>query len=101
MTTREADALVSTGNANDRRLPADYPYEYSTYFAHSWRYRRMLELLDAKPLHSVQDHWAYMYDTRNMMAARVVPHIAGALKSSTEHADLAALLAAGVGAMRS
>ncbi len=46
------------GNANHRTVPADYPFAYSTYFAASWRYRRMLELLDQPGLLGAEDHWA-------------------------------------------
>ncbi len=67
------------GNANHRTLPDDYPYEYSTYFAHSWRYDRMRELLDAPGKTDAATQWEYMQDVKNMMALKVVPHMVRAL----------------------
>lgn len=67
------------GNANHRTLPGDYPYAYSTYFAASWRYRRMVELLDgAEPLTPAQ-HWQLVRDTGNTMAERIAPLMSRAL----------------------
>lgn len=67
------------GNANHRTVPADYPYDYSTYFAASWRYRRMLELLDGPAPLSPEQHWKFVRDTGNTMAERVVPTMSRAL----------------------
>ncbi len=80
------------GNANHRTLPADYPYAYSTYFAASWRYRRMLELLDGDRPLTAADHWRFMRDVRNTLAARIAPVMATALAADAETAELAALL---------
>jgi penicillin amidase len=67
------------GNANHRTLPSGYRYAYSTYFAASWRYRRLIELLDAPGVRSAEDHWRFQRDARNMMAAAIVPMLAEAL----------------------
>jgi penicillin amidase len=67
------------GNANHRTVSRDFPTPYSTYFAASWRYRRMLELLGSKPVFTAEDHWAFMRDTRNPMAARIAPLMSAAL----------------------
>jgi len=67
------------GNANHRTLPEDYPYAYSTYFAHSWRYERMQELLDNDTKLSAEDHWRYMQDVKNVMAEKVTPYMIRAL----------------------
>ena len=80
------------GTANHRMLPADYPYAYSTYFAASWRYRRIMELLDPPGRHSAEDHWHFLWDTKNLMAAAVVPTMAAALAAHEDTRDLAALL---------
>lgn len=81
------------GNANHRTLPADYPYAYSTYFAASWRYRRMLELLDAPGRLGAADHWRFMHDTRNVMAAAIAPVMAAALHAHADTRELGDLLA--------
>lgn len=82
------------GNANHRTVPGDYPPAYSTYFAASWRYRRMLELLDGTAPLSATDHWAYMRDTKNMMAVRVAPLMSAALRDRSDTLQLGELLAA-------
>lgn len=81
------------GNANHRTVPADYPFAYSTYFAASWRYRRMLELLDQPGLLGAEDHWRFMRDTRNMMAVQIAPLMAGALLAAEDTRDLGSILA--------
>ena len=81
------------GNANHRTVPADYPFAYSTYFAASWRYRRMLELLDQPGLLGAEDHWAFMRDTQNIMAAQIAPLMAQALLAADDTRDLGQILA--------
>ncbi len=61
------------GSANHRILPADYPYHYSTFFAHSWRYRRLSELMASRQTWTTADHWATQLDTKNMLAEKLVP----------------------------
>jgi penicillin amidase len=68
-----------TGTANHRTVPAGFPYVYSSYFAASWRYRRMLELLDAPAARGAMDHWRFMRDTKNLLAAAIAPAMAEAL----------------------
>ncbi len=80
------------GNANHRTLPGDYPYAYSTWFAASWRYRRMLELLDGSEALGPEDHWRFMWDTRNTMAAELAPLMAAALDRHEDTRDLAEVL---------
>ncbi len=82
------------GNANHRTVPRDYPYAYSTYFAASWRYRRMLELLDGDQPLTPADHWAFMRDTKNMLAVQVAPLMSAALVASPDTRQLGALLGA-------
>ncbi len=76
------------GTANHRTVPGGYPYPYSSYFAASWRYRRMLELLDGPDALSAEDHWRFMSDTKNTMAAALAPVIADAL---ADHDDTRAM----------
>jgi len=67
------------GNANHRTLPADYPFHYSTHFAHAWRYRRMQQLLDQTDRTRAMDHWEYSLDVKNTMAEQVAPMIIKAM----------------------
>jgi len=80
------------GNANHRVLPANYPYSYSTYFSASWRYRRMLELLDGPGQLGAADHWHFLWDTRNTMAEELVPVMVAALSSRDDTREMADLL---------
>jgi len=82
------------GTANHRTVPADYPYAYSTYFAASWRYRRMLELLDGADVISAEDHWRFMWDTKNTMAAELAPIMASALAADEQTRVMADVLLA-------
>jgi len=78
--------------ANHRTLPEGYPYQYSTYFAASWRYRRIAALLDQPGPISAQQHWRYMWDVRNTMAAEIAPVMAQALAAADETRDMAMIL---------
>ena len=81
------------GTANHRTVPASYPYAYSNYFAASWRYRRMIELIDPPARRDATAHWRFMWDTRNLMAARAAPILQVALAAHADTADLARRLA--------
>jgi penicillin G amidase len=81
------------GNANHRTVPGDYSTPYSTYFASSWRYRRMLELLDGGQQLTPADHWGFMRDTKNLMAVRVAPLMSAALKARPDTRELGDILA--------
>ena len=65
------------GSANHRVTNSDYPYQYSTHFAATWRYRRLMELFE-KPAVSVDDHWAFNLDIKNLLAQRMLPAIISA-----------------------
>ena len=80
------------GTANHRTLPADYPFAYSTYFASSWRYRRMKELLDGSDTIGAEQHWDFMRDTKNTMAAELAPIMAEALAAHDDTKEMADLL---------
>ncbi len=80
------------GNANHRILPADYPYAYSSYFSASWRYRRMLELLDGPGKLSADDHWRFLWDTKNTMAEQLAPLMVSALAARDDTREMAEIL---------
>lgn len=72
------------GSANHRMISADYPYYYSAYSAHSWRYRRLVELLDGAQATTPEAQWRNQRDATNMMARRLLPHILPALAEDHE-----------------
>jgi len=82
-----------SGTANHDTRPADYPYTYSTYFAPSYRYRRLAQLLDGNDSVSVDDHWAYMHDVKNLQAAAMAPRLVPLLREAG-YAELADSLVA-------
>ena len=81
------------GSANHRVTTADYPYEYSTHFAGSWRYRRLMELFK-KPVVSADDHWAFNLDIKNLLATRMLPAIIKTFNTDPALKPLAKELAA-------
>ena len=80
------------GSSNHRILDADYPYAYSTHFAHSWRYRRLKEKMAALDVWSTEDHWRLQLDAKNMLAERLAPLMAAALLDDKQTKVLAELL---------
>jgi penicillin amidase len=82
------------GTANHRITESDYPYAYSTHFSGSWRYRRLMELLDSKAQLTADDHWAANLDIKNLLAQRMRPAMIAVFESTPELSHLAAELAA-------
>ncbi len=69
-----------TGTCNHKTINHDLPYYYSSFFAPSWRYRRLKELMQSSQKKSCDDMWSYQRDTKNIMAAKTAPIMAKALK---------------------
>ena len=82
------------GSANHRIVPEDYPHAYSTFFAHSWRYRRLLEAMTAKPTWGTEDHWQLQLDAKNMYAVRLAPLMAAAILDDEDTRVMGELLQA-------
>lgn len=80
------------GTANHTTITGDYPYYFSSYFAPSWRYRRLKELLASSDTFTMEDHWQFQRDTRNLMAERTVPIMVEALQRDAETSYLAEIL---------
>lgn len=75
-----------SATANHDTRPTDYPYSYSTFFAPSYRYRRISALLDADASTTPGTHWQYMRDVRNLQAERIVPVLLPLLRDGGHHA---------------
>ena len=82
------------GTANHDTRPDGYPFEYSSYFASSYRIRRIGEVLDQARGMRTEDQRALMTDTRNLQAPRLVPALVAALQGDAATADVARILAA-------
>lgn len=64
---------------NHKTISSDYPYYYSSFFAPSYRYRRITELLSAPGKKTVDDLWSYQRDMKNLMAQHIAPIMAQSL----------------------
>jgi penicillin amidase len=81
---------VATANHDTR--PDDYPFDYSSFFAPSYRYERIAEVLDAARGMNTDAQRALMADPKNLQAQRLAPVIVAALQGVPEQADLVAIL---------
>lgn len=82
-----------TGTANHRLIPHDYPYEYSTYFSPSWRYRRIVEYMEANSPMSADTHWELINDVKNPMGELLAPMFVEVLSQDKQTQVLAEALA--------
>jgi len=80
------------GTCNHHTVPHDYPYYYSSYQSPTYRYRRLKQLMNTPGVKTVDDHWRYQRDTRNLMAEKLVPYMVAVLAASPETLDLAEIL---------
>jgi penicillin amidase len=81
------------GTCNHLTVKRDYPYYYASSIAPSYRYRRLIELMDSPEKKSVEDHWAFQRDTLNPMAQKIAPLMARALSAHTDTEKLGQILA--------
>ncbi len=82
------------GTANHDNRPDGYAFDYSSYFAASYRIRRIIEVLDQGKGMRTADQLALMMDARNLQAARLLPALVAALQADPANADFARILAA-------
>jgi penicillin amidase len=61
------------GTCNHLTVGRDYPYHYTSHASPSYRYRRLIQLMDAPGKKSVDDHWAFQRDALNLMAQKIAP----------------------------
>jgi penicillin amidase len=82
------------GTANHDNRPDGYAFDYSSYFAPSYRIRRLVEVLGQAQGMTTADQSALMLDTQNLQAPRLLPALVAALRADPTQADLARILAA-------
>ena len=70
-------------SANNRTVPADYPYYISNWFANSDRIDRIRELLESKPQLNTDDFAAMQGDVKSKKAEYFTPILLSALKSGS------------------
>jgi len=81
------------GTCNHKVVPSDYPYYYSSHFSPSYRYRRLKELLNSPGPKSVDDHWQYQRDEKNLLAEKVAPIMEKALLDFKDTKKMGKILA--------
>jgi len=80
------------GTCNHATVGRDYPYYYSSHLSPSYRYRRLVELLDRPGQKSAEEHWSFQRDTLNLMAREIAPLMAKALGNHPDTKELAEIL---------
>ncbi|MCF6248690.1 MAG: penicillin acylase family protein [Desulfobacula sp.] len=79
------------GTCNHKTITSDYPYYYSSYFAASYRYQRLKELM-ATGKKSADTLWLYQRDTKNMMAKAIAPVMADILLKHDDSKEFGQIL---------
>jgi len=81
-----------TGTANHDTRPDAYPYDYTTFVSPSYRFRRMIDVLDKGQGMRTADQLALMMDMHNLQAPRLKPALVAALQQDPANRDLARIL---------
>jgi penicillin amidase len=80
------------GTCNHYTVGRDYPYYYSSHFSPSYRYRRLMQLMEKPGKKSVEDHWQFQRDAMNLMAKEIAPIMAKALNAHPDTKELGEIL---------
>lgn len=86
-------------SANDKTTPAGYPYFVSSDWFPPYRAKRIAELLDAKPKHTLQTFASLQQDTRSEVARDVLPLMLAAVPSDSPYASYVQILSSWDGNM--
>jgi len=81
------------GTCNHLTVGRDYPYHYTTHASPSYRYRRLIQLMDAPGKKSVDDHWAFQRDALNLMAKTIAPIMTRVLLAHEDTQNMGQVLA--------
>jgi penicillin amidase len=80
------------GTCNHNTVKKDYPYYYSSHLSPSYRYRRLIQLMEKPEKKSVDDHWQFQRDTMNLMSKEIAPVVATALLGRQDTKELGEIL---------
>ena len=80
------------GTCNHKTTTHEYPYYYSSHLSPSFRYRRLKQLFSSQKEFSVNDHWKFMRDTKNLMAEKIAPVMASVLKKHPDTRNMGEIL---------
>jgi penicillin amidase len=81
------------GTCNHLTVDRDYPYHYTTHSSPTYRYRRLIELMDAPGKKTVDDHWEFQRDAVNLMAKKIAPILSRVLLAHEDTQKMAQVLA--------
>ena len=81
------------GTCNHLTVGRDYPYYFTSHASPTYRYRRLVELMDAPGRKSVDDHWAFQRDALNLMAKTIAPIMSRVLLAYDDTRKMGKLLA--------
>ncbi len=81
------------GTCNHLTVKRDYPYHYTSAISPSFRYRRLMQLMDTPGQKTIDDHWKFQHDTTNLMAQKIAPIMARALAAHTDTQKVGRILA--------
>ena len=82
------------GTCNHMTADRNFPYYYTTHASPSYRYRRLIELMDTPDKKSADDHWRFQRDAVNLMAKKIAPKMAEALATHENTRKMGTILAA-------
>jgi penicillin amidase len=80
------------GTCNHNTVGKDYPYYYSSHLSPSYRYRRLIQLMEAPGKKSADSHWQFQRDSMNLMAREIAPVMAKALLARQDTKELGEIL---------
>jgi penicillin amidase len=81
------------GTCNQLTVGRDYPYHYTSHASPTYRYRRLIELMETPGKKSVDDHWAFQRDTLNLMAKTIAPILSRVLLAHGDTNEMGQILA--------
>lgn len=81
------------GTCNQFTVGRDYPYHYTSHASPTYRYRRLIELMETPGKKSVDDHWAFQRDTLNLMAKTIAPILSRVLLAHEDTKKMGQILA--------
>nr|WP_320191839.1 penicillin acylase family protein [uncultured Desulfobacter sp.] len=81
------------GTCNNKTVDTGFPQYYSSFFAPSFRYARLKELMAGKAKQAPLDMWQYQRDTGNVMARHIAPIMSRIFLANGETKDLGQILA--------
>jgi penicillin amidase len=81
------------GTCNHLTVGPDYPYHFTSHASPSYRYRRLIQLMDSPGKKSVDDHWSFQRDALNLQAKTLAPILSRVLLAHKDTNHMGQVLA--------